>query len=94
MVHSATPLAQAQSAPNYSTDAIRAHCELLALPVDEEGLGMAAMLAQAQGLTQAQFDAALMLHANRMKFLFSPKSYDWRTRLALAWHFLFNPKGW
>lgn len=74
--------------------AIRAECMALGMPVDEEGLSLAQAEAAKEGLTQRQFDAALIMHARRLKFLFSPSSYDWKTRLALAWHFLVNPKGW
>ena len=83
-----------EAAARYDDREIRETCRELGMPVDEEGLKQARRTAVIVGLTQEQFDAALNMHAYRMKFLFSPKSYDWRTRLALAWHFLFNPKGW
>lgn len=78
----------------YSLQAVVAECETLGMPVDYEGAVLASVEAKRHGLTQAQFDAALVMHARRVKFLFSPRSYDWKTRLALAWHFLANPKGW
>lgn len=75
-------------------DAIRAECAALGMSVDEEGATLALVSAETHCLTQVQFDAALRLHARRVKHLFTPANYTWKQRLGLACHFLFNPRRW
>jgi hypothetical protein len=72
----------------------RAVCAEIGLPFDEEGAADALAGAELVGLTQGQFDAAMDLHARRVKHLFTPTAYGWRERVAIAFHFLFNPRRW
>lgn len=43
-------------------------------------------------LTQAQVDIVMDAHIWAVRYLFSPGSYSWLQRIALALHFLFGPK--
>jgi hypothetical protein len=42
------------------------------------------------GLTQHQVDCVLQVHLHHIAWLFTPKRYTLRGRIALAWHFLFG----
>lgn len=78
----------------YPLPRARAYCAWLGMPFDEDGALNAMVMAMQHQLSADLLDEAVLMHAERVKFLFSPNSYDWKTRLALAWHFLANPKGW
>lgn len=41
-------------------------------------------------LTQAQVDGCMWMYTHYVGWLFSPKTYRWYQRIALAWHFLFG----
>lgn len=49
-------------------------------------------LAAAHGFTQAQVDVAMQMHIRHIAWLLTPKSYNWKQRFALAFHFLFRSK--
>lgn len=40
------------------------------------------------GLTQSQVDAVMRLYAWNVKHLFTPSSYPWRSRVAMAFRWL------
>jgi len=74
----------------YDLKPARDYCASLNMPVDEEGLLMAALEAAQYGLSQEQFDAGIRVHAWRVKWLFDRNSYTFWGRLGLACYFLFG----
>lgn len=78
----------------YPLPRARAYCAEQGMPFDEDGALDAMVMAMQHQLSADVLDEAVLMHAKRVRFLFSPKAYDWKTRLSFAWHFLANPKGW
>lgn len=73
---------------NYDYGPAREFCKSLGMGFDEAGMKLADDVAKKAGLTQAQFDEAIKLHATRVKFLFTPSNYGWKGRFAIAAYFL------
>lgn len=49
-------------------------------------------MAQAHGFSQAQVNVAIQIHIRHVSWLFDPKNYSLKQRIALALWFLFGRK--
>lgn len=49
-------------------------------------------IATAHGFTQAQVDVAMQMHIRHIAWIMNPKTYSYKQRLMLAFHFLFRRK--
>ncbi len=77
----------------YDTTKTQHYCKVLGLQYkgDNDPSMTNAMLVAARNLfTQVQFDEAMWLHLFEVKQLFNPKRYNWKGRVILALHFIFN----
>ena len=78
---------------NYDYTASKDYCKIIGLQWlgdDFSGLIMMDVEAKSLNLTQEQVDAAMRHHLWQVKWLFTPKTYSWKQRIALAIHFLFG----
>ncbi len=75
---------------NYNHGPGKRYCDSINMLWDAEFAARADALVYDEGLTQDQWDLLIREHAWRIKWLFSPRNYSWRDRLAIALFFL-NP---
>lgn len=79
------------TALNYDYTASKAYCESIGLFwLGDDFIRAADAEAFALNFTQEQVDAAMRHHLWQVRFLFNPKTYKWKMRIALALHFLFG----
>ena len=77
---------------HFDYTASKKFCESLGLIwLGEEWVRNADEEAWIEGFTQSQVDAAMRHHLVQVKFLFTPRNYSFRQRLAIAFYFL---TGW
>jgi len=69
------------------------YCENLGLVWNEQLAANAVQMAEDEGLDDGQLNRAIMYFCDIQRWQWSPRSWTWRQRIALALHFLFNPKG-
>jgi hypothetical protein len=74
----------------YDYGETRRTCDGLGLRFDEAALPMADQRFAELGLSQAQVDGVMGLHAWIVGWRFNPGAYSLRQRFALALHFLFG----
>jgi len=74
----------------YNYDGVRRQVEERGLRWDVEAIADTAF--HDAGLDQAQVDRMVLLHAHFMKHYFTPQTWGWRGRIALALHFLLGRK--
>lgn len=74
----------------YHYDRAKGRCADLKLVWSRDIESQADQVFARLGLTQAQVDELSVLQCHVIKWLFSPRAYDWRGRIALALHFLFG----
>lgn len=76
---------------NYDYTASKVYCESIGLVwLGDAFLIDADTEAYLLDFTQVQVDAAMRHHLWQTKFLFDPKTYNWKQRIGLALHFLFG----
>ncbi len=84
---------KAKDGLHYSYEASKSFCEQIGLFwLGDDFVKQADAEAFLLKFTQAQVDAAMKHHLWQVKFLFDPKTYDWKHRFLLAAHFLFGGK--
>jgi hypothetical protein len=77
---------------NYDYSAAKAYCEKIGLVwLGDQFISEADKDAYNAGFTQEQVDVAMRHHLWQVKFLFTPKSYGYLSRIKLAFYFL---TGW
>lgn len=75
----------------YDYTLAKAYCEGIGLYwLGDDFVAAADAEAHQLGFTQEQFDAAMRHHLWQVKWLFTPTNYNWKNRVILALHFLFN----
>lgn len=77
-------------ATTFDFSAARAECEAKDLFWSQEFEREADKQMAGAALTQSQVDVVTRLHLDYVCWLFSPQTYRWTQRIALAWHFLFG----
>ena len=77
---------------NYNYSGAAAYAKAIGVEFFESWVENFDQQAQAFGFSQAQVDIAMQHHLWHVKFLFSPKTYNFKQRLMLAGHFLFGRK--
>ena len=71
-------------------DPARAHLKRLGLTPQEPWIAKADAIFGANGIAEPVANSLIMLQGDLMATAFNPRSYNLKTRLALAVHFLFG----
>lgn len=79
---------------NYDHGPARAHAESLGLIWDEPLAAQADRMAHELDLSQPEFTRVVNYFSTIQKWQWSPTTWTWGQRFKLAFHFIFNPKGW
>lgn len=75
---------------NYDHSKGKAFVAAIDMHWDEAFASRVDRVAHENGITQEQFDVMVREYAWQVKVMFTPKQYDWRSRILIALHFL-NP---
>lgn len=75
---------------NYDHSNGKAYVAHIGMQWDDNFAARVDKVAHDNGITQEQFDVMVREYAWQVKVMFTPKQYDWRSRVLIALHFL-NP---
>jgi hypothetical protein len=72
----------------FNIEFVKRYCQQRGLYWDEAMGKIAVAEAERVKLTQAQFDAAMVLHIDAVVRMWTPKSFPWRMRIGAALYWL------